>query len=493
MPLNNTYKHLFLLAGLLITTINLCAWSVSDYYLGNPTISLSPRNAGMGNTGVFDAYSPFTMSINPANVTNYNGKLGFGTTGLFTRNEDSRSLPLYNSFDAFIDDATYSSNINLYDDWSFAGYGKYRFNKLSTAFGIHYLPVVNFKGDYDEEVRNNRNSDNDTYPEIIAINKINNNGKLNALGFTIGGGWDFGPDLNAQLGVTLNNLSGKSEVEKSIKWSNWAMQQSINLVPSRRNMLKDSLYTNVADLSGTQLKIGTAWKLNSRIGIGIAHTFKSEMDRDSNIRIVYGPDTTMVIPSTSVNLPTTITSNQVKDKYILPSKTRVGFTFYPRNIMKTQFNAEVEYVQWTDLCNQFDDSWNMHFGVEHSVTNRMPLRLGFQSITEWQAYPDYNNLTSTGKPTVEVTKIITPAITAGSSVELVKNVVLDFGLSFSWREYQALDMFRDGYYNDKIHTGMTSYILWPNSFITPTDRKWDNPDKVRESFTQISTGITWTW
>ncbi len=493
MPLNKLRKPIFILFAMLLIVINLCAWSVSDYYLGNTSPVFSARNMGMGNTGVYDSFSPMAVFINPANLSMLDGKVGLTVNGLFTRNEDNRSIPLYNSFDAFLDDATYSNNINLYDDYGFAGYGKIKFNNYVAGLGIHYLPMINFKGDYNEEIRNNRNSDDDGYPEIIALNEINNAGNINALGFTLSSGMKFDNDKEAQIGITINTLDGQSEIQKSIRWTEWAIQQSIEQVSSHRNVLPDSVYTNKSDLKGSQIKIGTAIKLNHRFGIGIAYSPKSKFDRDSDIRIVYGPDTTMAIPSTSTNLLPVITNTTIKDKYILPSRFRVGFNYQPRNIMRTYFNAEVEYTTWTDVSNLFEDSWDLHVGVEHAVNNRIPLRLGFQAITEWQAMPNYSLLTTDGLPTIDATKIITPSISAGSSVLLRKNLVLDIGLSFSWREYQALDMFRDGFYDDRIHTGMTSYILWPNSHIMPTDRGWENPDKVRESFTQISTGLTWSW
>jgi hypothetical protein len=493
MLLNKLYKPSLLIIGLLITALSLSAWSVADYYLGNPVYSFSARNLAMGNTGVYDTFSPMSIAINPANVTLIEGKFGLSGGGLFTRNEDSRSIPLYNSFDTFIDDATYSSCINMFDEYGIAGYGKYKFNKYSAGIGVHYIPVINFKGTYDEEVRNNRNSDNDGYPEIIAFNEINNTGNLKALGLTLGGAYEIGANSNANLGITFNALNGESKMQKSIKWTEWAILQSINNLSLNRNVLPDSIYTNKADLNGNQIKIGASFTVSDRWCFGLSYALKSKMDRDSNIRIAYGPDTTMTIPPTSVNLPTIITTGLIKDKYILPTRIRAGFNYQPRNIMRTFFNAEVEYTQWTDINTLFDDSWDIHVGVEHKVTNRIPLRLGFQSVTEWQATPDYANLDESGFPALEAFKVITPSLTAGSSVDLMENLVLDIGLSFSWREYQALDLFRDGYYDDKEYTGLTAFILWPNSHILPTDRGWENPDKVRESFTQISTGLTWTW
>ena len=51
--------------------------------------------------------------------------------------------------------------------------------KLRIGIGAYYQPLLSFDGDYKEEIRNNRNTDNDNYPEKIAVNTIENAGVLN--------------------------------------------------------------------------------------------------------------------------------------------------------------------------------------------------------------------------------------------------------------------------------------------------------------------------
>ena len=84
-------------------------------------------------------------------------------------------------------------------------------------------------------------------------------------------------------------------------------------------------------------------------------------------------------------------------------------------------------------------------------------------------------------------------ITGGSSIPLTDKLHLDLGFGYSWREYEALDLFRDSYYDDRHYTGENSYQLWPNQHIALTDRGWENPDKVRESNISLSTSLSYTW
>jgi hypothetical protein len=485
MQINKLYKPVLLALSLVLIAMNLFSWSISDAYLGNNVPAFGTRNFSMGNTGVFDMNSPLSMVLNPANISLLESRTGFEGMYLMTRNEDNRSFPLYNSFDAYLDDATYSSNINLFHNIGFGVSDNWRFGNFVTGMGVSYTPVQSFDAYYQEQVRNNRNSDNDTYPEIIANNRIEGDGSLNALGISWAGGIILPLDLQAHIGVSYNIINGKSDFEKSIRWTDWSIEQSVNHPSLNANVLPDSVFSTTSEMQGNQIKIGGNIQVNNRLGIGMSYSTKSEFDRDTDASLWYAPygDTTAAWVLGSV-----------KDTYILPSRIRFGFNYQPRNIMRTHFNAEVEYVSWTDVNEQFENSWDLHVGVEHSVTNRIPLRVGFQSTTEWISLPNYSVLVN-DLPALSSSKVITPAVTAGSSVQLAKNVVLDFGLSFSWREYQALDMFGDKYYDDTIYThlGSTNYILWPNYHIALVNRGWENPDKVRESFMQLGTGLTWTW
>ena len=84
-------------------------------------------------------------------------------------------------------------------------------------------------------------------------------------------------------------------------------------------------------------------------------------------------------------------------------------------------------------------------------------------------------------------------ITGGSSIKLMDNLKIDLGFGYTWREYEAVDMFGDAYYNDKQYTGSSSYVLWPNSHITLKNRGWENPDKIRENNISLNAGLNFTW
>ena len=494
MP-TDKYQKLIALGGFLLLTINLGAWSIADSYSGNLIHSFNARNQAMGNSGVYDNYGAASILTNPANLSMLPGTAGLQVNAIFTSNDETRSFPLYNSFDTFIDDATYSSNLNLYDDYGFAGYGKYQVEFLTAGLGLHYLPLYDFCANYDEEIRNINNSDNDGYPEMIALNRISNKGRLNSLGGTLSCGMDLPEGMEAHVGCTFSMLKGTVDRKTSIRWTEWAINQSIEATATGStagtNVLPDSSFTYNTDLSGTQIKIGTDLKVNSRLGLGIAYTPKTKVDLDATYHVLYKPFGNDGYAS-AVDV-----THSYKDTYTLPSRLRFGFNYQPRNIMRTSFNAELEYVSWKECSEMYEDAWDMHVGVEHKIENRVPLRLGFQSVTDWLTTPDFRQVNADFSPSFNTIKVITPSITAGSSVAILKNLSLDLGLSFGWREYETLDLFRDSYYyNSNIPTPVLNAvwdITTSVSHFAPTDRDWTNPDKVRESFVNIASSLTWNW
>jgi len=246
-------------------------------------------------------------------------------------------------------------------------------------------------------------------------------------------------------------------------------------------------YYQVSDyeLSGQQFKLGLALRVGPRFGLAATMTPKSTMD-------ITG---TMITRRDAYrNTPMDSTFVLLDGERDLPSEWRFGISYYPQNITRTVFNLDVEAVNYEEIDKAMDNVYNLYAGVEHHITHRMPLRLGFQAVNSY--------LYETGFETddegnqialVQANKILTPMITAGSSVEVARNVSLDLGFGYGFREYEALDLFGDAYYNDKIYTGSSSYTLWPTSYIDLQNRGWDNPDKVKENFITLNAGISIGW
>ncbi len=456
---------------MLVSLVGLSAWSITDTYFGNKLGAQDARSYSMGGTGLYDNLRPFGISANPANLTLMGMKVGLQGSMLLNRNEDDRSVPLYNSFDNYVDDAVYASNINTYNNYSAAGFAALVLPGCKFGFGAYYQPLLSFDANYSEEIRNNRNTDNDTYPEKVAQNMIENEGNLNQMSGVISVGLPVGDYLDFNLGVDYAMLDGSVDALKTIRWSQWATDTA------GPGVLPDYSYTETTEMEGSRIKAGASVRINSNFGIAGTYTNKATLKRSGTTLT----EQDAYLGHAAINL-----DGQYSEDYILPTEIRVGLNYQPRNIMRTYFNIEAEYVMYSDVASQYDDVFNIYAGVEHHVKNRLPLRMGFQGVSSYLRLVESDG-------TIIAKKILTPMLTAGTSIILADNINLDLGFGYTWREYEAVDLFGDAYYNDKTYTGLNTYQLWPNQYIVLADRGWENPDKVRESNISINTSLSITW
>jgi len=500
---------ILMLAVMILAAPSLAAWSITDSYFGNKYDGFEARAFAMGGAGTFNDLRPFGIAANPANLTLIKSRVGFQGALLVNRAEDNRYIPLYNSFDNYIDDAVYASNINFYDDYAGSGFASMRFGLLKLGLGGYYKPLLNFDGNYIEEIRNNRNTDNDVYPEKIAINAIENEGSLNQAAGVFSFGYELGENLELNLGAEVSLLSGEQTQMKTIRWSQWAIDTFTDAVDNPAKVLPDYTLSTETELEGTQMKGGLSMRLNNRFGLAATYTMKSTLDRTGSTHELQDAH----YQNAGIDI-----STPIAEDYILPSEARLGFLYQPRNIMRTWFNLDVEYVKWSDVNKAIEDQinarraalviplppieyrslvdqLNIYVGVEHWVENRLPLRLGFQAVSSYLLEDEVVIDDDTDQYWVYTIakRIISPKISAGTSFALTSFLQMDLGFGYTWREFEALDLFADSYYNDKTYSGNSTYALWPNSHITLADRGWENPDKVRENNISLNAGLTFNW
>lgn len=428
-------KQLTIIYALLLLAVGLNAWSITDDYFGNRFGVLDARSQAMGGTGLFDDMRPAGIIANPANLTLMDKWAGIEGAGFLNRNEDDRAVPLYNSFDNYIDDAVYASNINFYDNYSGAAFTALKLGKVRLGVGAYYKPLLSFDANYLEQIRNNRNTDNDSYPEMVAVNTIVNEGRLNQVSAIASMGFRMGEVFDLNLGLDFGKLYGDISSTTAIRWSQWAN------TTTGEGVLPNYTYSSHTDLDGYRLEGGIALRINQNFGIGSTYALKSVLDRTVDYSIQKDAwRQHAAIDSTNV----------FTEDYILPTQISLGFNYQPRNIMRTHFNLEAEWVKFSEISTHYQDCLNFSAGVEHDIKNRLPLRLGFQAANSYlrQVEPD---------GAIIVKKILTPSITGGSSVFLADNLHLDLGFGYSWREYEAVDLFGDSYYNDKPYTGGSTY------------------------------------
>lgn len=446
-------KYIVIILVLSIT--QLFSYSILDRYNGNYIDNIDARSSAMGGASVAGGYNLFDSVVNPANITfldeNIGAQIGFGVI----KDDDNRSYPMYNFFDGYIEGATYVTNVNYFSNFSGGLYYRHNLENVAISAGLIYRPWVSFDSNYEEQVRNDEGSDFDNYPPIVAKNFIEGEGAINSLGLNLG----FNFMQKYSLGLEISSLNGDYTLERRIIWSEYAQQNSPNLV--------DEIIEYERDYEAITFKIGALAEVNNRFVFGASYAPKVEFDDKAEIENV-----SMMDSSYAVTEEYYLTSEEA---LIYPSKIRIGLNYLPRNIFKTYFNADIEIVNWGDVNDLFDTELNYYVGVEHRVNKMIPLRIGFKYISEY--YLD------TSDEFIYAKKMSWPAFTAGTGFNILDNFVVDLALEYGTREYEALDLFMDGTYNQP---GLWDYIV-------PEDRGWENPDAVKESILKLQTSISYKW
>ena len=470
-------KRLMLVTTLLLAVFSLSAYSILDMQNGNQVFNGDARLLSMGSAGIYNLGNPGSISLNPG----LTGLLAEGFTFQFNPgtvvNSEDRSIPMYNFFDGYIDDANYVSNSNGYGNFSGSIGYKMLLNDLGIGINLGYNPVIDFNSNYEEQVRNDGNTDSgnsgdnspDGYPPIIARNFLETEGDLGGINLSAGISWK--KCLSA--GIQMQQLTGDWNYSERIIWTDTAKE------------LSDDLPDWDKEISGEfddawKLGLGLAYHLNEHLDLGFAMQMKTELDRK-----VKGSRNGIDFEEIFVD---TITVNGLLDtlylqdemeadfsEYIIPGSYRIGFRYHPRNVWKTYMNLDLEYVNYSDIDERFSDVTNYYMGIEHQINQKLPMRFGFNYKTSYYIFNDGDNEFAR--------KVTMPSFSAGTGFKLMNIIDVDLGLEYSLRKYDQLDLFMDSYYD---RDG-----LWNEQ--VPSDRDWNNPDQVDESLITLQASFTWHW
>lgn len=458
-------KKIFILIISISVFTSLFSYSILESETGNIIGNLDPHSAAMGSAIGSGGSRLMDSMISPANLTGLENGFGFQLLNSFMINSDSRSLPMYNSFDAYCGEAVYVNNVNFFADLSGGLYYKKALSDYEIATSLQYRPFVSFAADYFEQVRNNRNSDDYGYPPKIAQNVIESTGGINAIAFQAA----IKYKSFASIGFEVAKLSGESDKVRSITWTEEA-QDIMN------ETLNDTINTLDREFSAIQFKVGADFHISPRIDLALSYSPKLDIDVTGDKD---GEDVdTAVFVYTKFDSTGTATDSLTYSQYVIPMNTRLGFTFKPRNIMKTTFNCDLEYVKWSDTNPLYNDAINYYIGVEHILKNKIPFRFGFNYKTNYGLHNDSGF--------VFANEITTPTFTAGTGFSVLDKFVIDLSVEYSNRQYETLDLFMDSYYDHE--------DLWENYYyLNLQDRAWENPDTVNETFITLKSAVSFKW
>ncbi|MBL7149750.1 MAG: hypothetical protein ISS80_06715 [Candidatus Cloacimonetes bacterium] len=470
-------KKIFTMLIMVTLTGSLLAYSLLERETGSYIGSLDPRSIAMGYASVAGGNRLLDTIINPGNLPLMPDKLGAQFHGGLITNFDDRSLPMYNSFDAYCGDATYVSNVHPFEQLAGGVYYKHKLSNFDVAASFIFHPYIDFTSDYLEEVRNNANSDLNSYPPIIAKNYIEGEGSIDAFSVVTAVKYKE----IATFGIRFSKLMGDANLKRRIIWSDYSFEKLDTLLTNTTNTLE-------RDFEAFQVQIGTVINIDPRLSLGFSITPKVDFDVIGNKDGVDVEDVVYTYFTALDSLQNVIIMDSLTyAEYSAPLLLRAGLNYKPRNIMRTNFNLDVEFVQWSEINKLYDDAYNFYIGVEHCLKNKIPIRIGFNYQTSY-CLNDHSGL-------VFADKVTMPAFTTGTGFSFLENFIFDIAVEYANRQYETLDLFMDSYYWGDDGAYKT---LWENYYYIELnggiqDRSWENPDTVKETFFKIQTSISYKW
>ncbi|MEA1973104.1 MAG: hypothetical protein U9N34_07425, partial [Candidatus Cloacimonadota bacterium] len=232
-------KKYFTIIILTILAANAFAYSLMERYKGNDTGIFDARTVALGQAGVACSEDVFGALNNPATLSDIKSPFGITLTPSITTNSDNRSFPMFNFFDGYIDNATYVSNTNLYDEYAAGAFYTYRNYMNTFSAGLLSYSYLNFESHYQEQVRNDENSDYDNYPPVVANNQINSEGSIKALSGILS--YNFNNVFS--VGLQFAKLSGDVTSDYRITWTDEADELS-------NGILEDTIIEEENSFSG---------------------------------------------------------------------------------------------------------------------------------------------------------------------------------------------------------------------------------------------------
>ncbi len=317
--------------------------SFLDRTWGSPEAGLSARSRALGGAGVALANGAYCLADNPAALLLARGSRFQIATGL-TRASENRFVPLFDTFDSYVDEAAIAINDHGYGSCTGGlAWDADRWRGLMLAAGV--LDRSDPRYDYYDERRTTATTD-----QIVSERFIRTRGVLRSASFgaalpVIGG---------AGVGVALHRYFGTLEDRDALVARAAGVSGYVTKLTRR--------------LTGTSVSLGASWRANDRIDLGLSYETAPRLHDDYT---TWQDDSVVSAPPSNVDVR-------------LPSRLIIGGAYRPRNAFRTTFAVDAVYTPWSELEDPLAaggawfDTWDVRFGLEHLYYNSLPGRIGFR-------------------------------------------------------------------------------------------------------------------
>jgi hypothetical protein len=335
------------------------AFTVLDWGFGSPQGGASPRSLAMGSTGAALYQGSQGLFFNPAALLPETRWGEVDVTLGLTQTSEDRLVPLWDSFNSYVDDTIVATNRNRYGNVT--GGGVLRLPGTDMALAVGVFDRYSFAYDYYEEYRNPAGTDPiGDRDQILQTRTIQNTGVLRSLS----AGYSAGIAKRVQLGFAVHRYMGDPSREV----------QRVNYQTHA-----DTVTTVDQELRGWGWSVGAWGRPTERIDLGVSFEGAFQVEGD------YATSTTI-----DDSVRTESASQRTVD---YPGTLRFGAVYHPRNRLRTTFAVEAERHFWESLSTpvtsvygdavEVHDTWDLRIGLEHVFYNGMPVRFGFRFLENY--------------------------------------------------------------------------------------------------------------
>jgi hypothetical protein len=392
---------------------------------GTPVAAYSARSLGLGGTGFASQTSPDALVVNPALLAWGNGPAEALLSGIISRRQESRSYPVYDSFDAVLVYNEYAMNDHLFSGAN----GGIRFTVPQNlvpaiSLGVGTFNIYSHDYRYKEEVRD-RYSSGGVIDRILGWNRIDMDGEVRAI--LLGAGVE--PVQNLAVGISAGAVLDHLGNTWSVDYTN----------PDSSDLfVRDDLKT---DGTSWMLTIGAAYRFSPRVTAGLRAAMPLGNWELTASREVPGQP---LFPDMS----------SVSYKY--PLSVGWGVQYRPMSLYRPNLMLDMSWTNWSKteingVRQGFDDILEISAGVEQRVFENIPVRFGAAYI------PSYLDRELT------LTMISLGTGFRSGAFEL------DVATQFGHRKYRLADPFPDHLYGGVDRTDRDQVEEWiTNGLVTVT-------------------------
>jgi hypothetical protein len=317
--------------------------SFLDRPWGTPEAGLSARSRAMGGAGVASANGVYSLADNPAALV-LAADSRASVVGGVMRASENRFVPLFDTFDSYVDEAAIAVNDHAYASLTGGvAWDPRRWRGVRFAAGV--LDRLDPRYDYYDERRTTATTD-----VVVSERFIRTRGVLRSASFGAALPLDFGPGI----GVAFHRWFGTIEDRDA-------------LVP-RATTVSGRVTELSRRISGHSFSLGAAWRASERLDVGVSYETAPRLHEDYAL---VRDDSVLSPPESNVDAR-------------LPSRLLLGVAYRPRNAFRTTFALDAVYTPWSDLKDPllpdaaFLDTWDIRVGLEHIYYNALPGRIGFR-------------------------------------------------------------------------------------------------------------------